>query len=258
MCDEGRFTYKAVHLDRLAAPAKSGEVTAWDAALAEAGRLLAQARDKSPSSLGVVLSAQATNEDLFAFLRLANEQLRTSRIYLTGNPEGWSDDILVSADKNPNTTGAKLIGGPTLRTAAELHQDLSNGSLNALLVIDGAGVTGPFDKLDALVAVTSHQGPLSEAAHVALPLSMWAEVDGSIVNRQGKVQRLRPAVESPGQAQPGWIIANRLAKTLGADLGYSEAKQVFAEACGKVALMGGAEWGKLEIPIQLRFANTRG
>jgi NADH-quinone oxidoreductase subunit G len=233
-------------------------VTAWDAALTEAGRLLSQARDKSPSSLGVVLSAQSTNEDVFAFVRLAAEHLRTSRLYLTGNAEGWSDDILVSADKNPNTTGAKLIGGPALRTAAELHQDLSNGSLTDLLVVEGAGVTGPFDKLSTLVAVTPHQGPLSAAAHVALPLSMWAEVDGTFFNRQGKVQRIRPTIDTTGQAQPGWTIATRLAKALGADLPYSEAKQVFSEACDKVALMSGAEWGKLEIPIQLRFANTRG
>jgi NADH-quinone oxidoreductase subunit G len=258
MCDEGRFTYKPVHHDRLASPLKAGQVTTWDTALAEAGRLLAQARDKSPSSLGVVLSAQSTNEDLFAFLRLATEHLRTSRIYLTGKPEGWSDDILVSADKNPNTTGAKLIGGPTLRTAAELHEDLANGSLNALLVVEGAGVTGPFDKLDALVAAIPQQGPLSAAAHVALPLSMWAEVDGTFVNRQGKVQRIRHAIDEAGQSQPGWTIATRLAKALGANLAYSEAKQVFAEACAKVALMSGAEWGKVEIPIQLRFANTRG
>jgi NADH-quinone oxidoreductase subunit G len=258
MCDEGRFTYKPVHQDRLASPLKAGGVTTGDAALAEAGRLLAQARDKAPSSLGVVLSAQLTNEDLLAFLRLANEQLRTSRIYLTGKPEGWSDDILVSADKNPNTTGAKLIGGPTLRTASELHDDLANGSLSALLVVEGAGVTGPFDKLQALVAVTSQQGPLTAAAHVSLPLAMWAEVDGTFVNRQGKVQRLRPAIEPTGQSQPGWTIAGSLAKALGGDLGYSEAKQVFAAVCNKVELMSRAEWGKLEIPIQLRFANTRG
>jgi predicted molibdopterin-dependent oxidoreductase YjgC len=109
-----------------------------------------------------------------------------------------------------------------------------------------------------LVAVIPHQGALSAAAHVALPLSMWAEVEGTFVNRQGKVQRIRRAIDEVGESQPGWQIATRLGKALGADLGYSEAKQVFTEARDKVELMSGADWGKLEIPIQLRFGNTRG
>jgi len=111
MCDDGRLTYKTLHENRLAAPMVAGAATSWGAALTEAARLLGQARDKSPATLGVVLSAHMTNEDLFAFLRLATECLRTDRVYLAGAPEGWCDDILVSADKNPNTTGAKLIGG---------------------------------------------------------------------------------------------------------------------------------------------------
>jgi NADH-quinone oxidoreductase subunit G len=230
----------------------------WDAALLAAARFLREAREQSPASLGVVLSAQASNEDLFAFSRLVSEQLRVDRVYLTGEGEGWSDDILVSADKNPNTTGAKLIGGPTLRTAAELTRDLESGVVTALLVVGGAGVAGPFDKLKSLVVVTSHQGPLCAAAHVAFPLALWAEIDGTFFNRQGKVQRLRAAITPAGQSRPGWEIAVRLARALGGGLDYVDAQDVFRAACEKVTLMSGAEWGKPQMPIQLRFANSRG
>jgi len=66
----------------------AGAATSWGAALTEAARLLDQARDKSPATLGVVLSAQMTNEDLFAFSRLATECLRTDRVYF-GRRTRW-------------------------------------------------------------------------------------------------------------------------------------------------------------------------
>jgi NADH-quinone oxidoreductase subunit G len=258
MCDEGRLIYQRVHHNRLVSPMVAGSPASWDAALAEAARLLAQARDKSPATLGVVLSAQMTNEDLFAFSRLAGEDLRTSRVYLVGAGEGWRDDILVSADKNPNTTGAKLIGGLTLRTAADLKQDLETGVLTALLLVGEADVVGSLGLLQSLVVLTSHQGAPVAAAQVALPLAMWAEVDGSFTNRQGKVQRLHAAIPPAGQARPGWGIAARLGQALGAGWTYANAKQVFSEARDKVTLMSGADWGKAEMPVQLRFANSRG
>jgi len=175
---------------------------------------------------------------------------------LVGAPDGWCDDILVSADKNPNTTGAKLIGGPTLRTAADLKRDLEGGVVTALLLVGEA--VGPLDSLQTLVAVTAHQDPPVAAAQVALPLAMWAEVDGSFTNRQGKVQRLYAALAPAGQSRPGWETAVRLARALGAAWTYGEAKQVFGEVCAKVTLMSRADWGKPEMPVQLRFANSRG
>jgi NADH-quinone oxidoreductase subunit G len=258
MCDEGRMTYKRVHHNRLVAPMVVGAPTSWDAALGEAARLLGSVRDKTPSTLGVVLSAQTTNETLFAFSRLSSEGLRTDRVYLAGEGEGSADDILVSADKNPNTTGTKLIGGPTLGTAADLKQDLETGVVTALLVVGAVGVVDRFASLPTLVVLDSHQGPMVSAARVALPLAMWAEVDGSFTNRQGKVQRLRAALAPAGQSRPGWEIADQLGRALGATRRYANAKQVFSEACEKVTLMSGADWGNPEIPVQLRFANSRG
>ena len=74
------------------------------------------------------------------------------------------------------------------------------------------------DSLQALVVVASHQAALAAAAQVALPLAMWAEVDGSFTNRQAKVQRLHAAVAPAGQSRPGWEIAARLGRAMGAAL----------------------------------------
>ena len=78
MCDEGRFTYKRVHTQRLAAPFSAGIPVEWDKALDDAGKLLRAALDVNPAEVGVVLNAQSTNEDLYALAKLTFEQDRKS------------------------------------------------------------------------------------------------------------------------------------------------------------------------------------
>jgi NADH-quinone oxidoreductase subunit G len=265
MCDEGRFTYKGVQTNRLAVPAVAGVPVEWDRALDEAGKRLKAALDRAPANVAVVFSAQSPNEDLYALAKLAFDNLGLGRAYLAGKDEGWSDDILVSADKNPNTAGARAIGGLKVKSLLELSRDLKAGAVTALLVVGEEGVLGkeglaalPLDRLEALVVLAWHQGPLVEAAQVALPLASWAEIDGTVTNRQGLVQRLRPAIEPAGDSLAGWEILAHLGRRLGVELGFDSAKKVFLEAQQKHPFMKGAEWGRPMLPVQLRFANTRG
>ncbi len=265
MCDEGRFTYKPVGAGRLAVPLSGGMPVDWDRALDDAAKLITAARELSPQGLGVVFSAAATNEDLHALARLAYEHLAVSRVYLLAKPEGWADDILVSADKNPNTAGARAIAGPGLKSVADLVRDLNDGALAGLIVLHPEAGVGPdaaaglpIDRLPMTILLTSHQGSLVDAAKVALPLAMWSEVDGTVTNRTGRVQRLRPSIEPAGDALPGWDILSHLAHRLGAAIDYESPKKVFLEAQQKHAFMKGAEWGRPMLPVQLRFANTRG
>jgi NADH-quinone oxidoreductase subunit G len=264
MCDEGRFTYKDLYGGRVAVPFIGGSAADWDRALDEAGKLLKSVLEKAPGSVGVVLNAQSTNEDLHALARLAFDHLHIEKAYLAGKDEGWSDDILVSADKNPNTAGAWAIGGARLLTLLDLSKDLKAGALKALLVVGDAGVVGkeglaalPLDGVTTVV-LASRQGPLAEAAQVLLPLAMWAEVDGTFTNKQGHVQRVRPAVPAAGDSLPGWEILSHLARRLGAAMDFASAKAAFTDAQAKHSFMRGAEWGKNLRPVQLRFANSRG
>jgi NADH-quinone oxidoreductase subunit G len=266
MCDDGRVTYRRVHAARLAAPMSGGTPVAWDEALDAATRQLRAVLDASPGRVGVVFNAQSTNEDLYALARLAFDHLRLERAYLAGLDQGWSDDILVSADKNPNTAGATAIGAGRLRTLVDLANDLKSGALGALVVAGADGVlvgdkaraAMPLERLEALVVLSAHQGPLVDAAHVALPLCDWAEVDGTFANRQGMVQRIRAAVPPAGDALPGWEILSHLARKLGATMDLQSAKAVFIEAKQKLPFMKDADWGRAMLPVQLRFANSRG
>jgi len=266
MCDEGRFTYKRVHKDRLAAPVSGGIPVEWDKALADAGRLLRAALDANPAEVGVVMSAQSTNEDLYALAKLTFEHLGLGKAYLSGQDQGWSDDILVSADKNPNTAGAMAIGAGRLRTLLDLANDIKSGAVTTLLVVGTHGVLGkdgapgalPLSKLKTLVVVGTHRDAVAGAAQVALPLTEWAEAEGTFTNRLGMVQRIRAAVPPAGDALPGWEILSHLARNLGATMEYTDAKTVFTEAKAKLPFMKDADWGRRYLPVQLRFAGTRG
>jgi len=266
MCDEGRFTYKALHAERLAAPRIGNSPTDWDRALEEAGKKLRAALDADASKVGVLFSAQTTNEDLYLLERLAFEHLRVGKAYLAGRDQGWHDDILVSADKNPNTAGAIAIGAGRLKNLMDLANDLRSGAISALLVLGAEGVlvgesaaaAMPVDRLSALVVIGTHTDLLVDSAHVALPLAAWAEVDGTFTNRLGMVQRIRAALPPAGDALPGWEIVTHLARRLGVTLDFSTPKAVFTEAKQKLAFMKDAEWGRAMLPVQLRFAGSRG
>jgi NADH-quinone oxidoreductase subunit G len=266
MCDEGRLTYKRVHAQRLAAPVSNGIPVEWDKALDDAGRLLRAALDSNPAEVGVVMNAQSTNEDLYALARLTFDHLGLGKAYLAGLDQGWSDDILVSADKNPNTAGAMAIGAGRLRSLLDLANDLKSGAVTTLLVVgthgvipaDAAPTALPLDKLKTLVVVGTHRDAVAAAAQVALPLTEWAESDGTFTNRLGMVQRVRAAVPPAGDSLPGWDILSHLARKLGATMDFTEAKTVFAEAKTKLPFMKDAEWGRTYLPVQLRFAGSRG
>jgi NADH-quinone oxidoreductase subunit G len=266
MCDEGRLTYKPVHIDRLAAPMSEGGAVDWDRALDDATRRLRTVLDQGPGRLGVVFNATSPNEDLYALAKLAFDHLGLGKAYLAGRDQGWSDKILVSADKNPNTAGAFAVGAGRLKTLIDLANDLKAGALGALLVVgtdgvlvgDAASTTMPLDRLEALVVLSTHKNAVTAAAHVALPLSGWAELDGTFTNKLGMVQRVHAAIPPAGDALPGWDILSHLARKLGATMDFQTAKSVFVEASSKLPFMKDADWGRAVRPIQLRFANSRG
>src|SRR4029078_875765 len=193
MCDEGRFTYKRTQTERLVAPMSGGTPVDWDKALDDAGRALAAVVAATPNHVGVVFNAQSTNEDLYALARLAFDHLHVGKAYTAGLDQAWSDDILVSADKNPNTAGAMAIGAGRLRSLLDLSNDLKAGAVTALIVVGTQGVQGkgpgvaalPFERLQALVAIGTHRDDVTAAAHVALSLTEWARADGTLISQPG-------------------------------------------------------------------------
>jgi formate dehydrogenase alpha subunit len=67
-------------------------------------------------------------------------------------------------------------------------------------------------------------------ADVVLPAACFAEKDGVFTNSDRRVQRVRKAVEPPGQARPDWEIICDLARAAGYPMpNYADAGEVYAE-----------------------------
>ena len=238
MCDEGRFTYKEIDNARVAAPRIGGETTSMDKALTFAAERLAGVPREL---LGVVLNAQATNEDNYLLAKVA-KALGITHVYLAGRPPKpeRADDILRSADVNPNTAGARLIANVVgkAKGTQQLNADIAAGSVRGLWIL-GDHVALDDEALAALgkldvVYQSPHDNFLSDKVSVLLPASSWAEVNGTFTNAKGLVQRVRAAVEPPGEARPHHELVALIAKRLGVDVGTPTPKALFAEMKGAV------------------------
>lgn len=265
MCDDGRFTYHALREARLAVATVGGLPSGWERAVASAGQRLAAVL-KQPGSLGVVLSAQHSNEDNFALATLA-KAWGASKVFLGALPAdpGRADDKLRDADRNPNTAGVRAIAAALslpLGSAAELESALAGGTLHGLVVLGDAlelseQALARLAEIE-VIAIATHERGLVKQAKVALPAAAWAELAGTVTNRQGKVQRMHAAFPPPGQALPGWEAVVKLAGATGVKLAWTHARDVFKDMTGKVAALSGLTWVREARPLQLRFAGSRG
>lgn len=265
MCDEGRFTYHELREQRLVGPVVDGLPSSWDRALAEAAGSLATALDSDHGAVGVVLSAQHTNEANFVLAKLARDHLGLDHIYLGGKAPvpDRADDILRDQDVNPNLAGVMAIVAGVAEPASKLAADLEGGTLRGLIVLGhdlpvSAEALDAATGLDALIVISDREVGIAASAKVALPAAGWAELDGTVTNRQGRVQRMHAAYPPMGQSLPAWEIAVRLARACDAAIDYDHPRKVFADMVAQVEEFAGAEWGKTVRPIQLRFANSRG
>ncbi len=87
LCDRGRFNFEAVNSDeRLGAPLvrvdDELQPTSWNAALARAAELISEAKAAAgPGSIAVLGGARGTNEDAYAWARLAKDVIGTPHVY---------------------------------------------------------------------------------------------------------------------------------------------------------------------------------
>ena len=121
---------------------------------------------------------------------------------------------------------AEQLGLDPPKSFTELMEKLAKDtyrfviSLGSEIEGDGAEARNELLRLKGAVAICSHDGPLSNAAHIALPACSWAEVAGTYVNKSGIAQRVEPVLEPLGDAYPAWQIVVALGRALGFDIDW--------------------------------------
>ncbi len=258
-CDDGRFVFKREFgPSRIEAPSlrqgSDAKTVQWDHALDLASTQLKQIlKNYGPSAVAAVGSNQATNEEAYLFTALTRHTLKAAVV--TGktdvSAEGYQvveDDILIKADKNPNTQGLKLFGGLDTDTQP-LVAALKAGSIRALIVYGrgldlalGDDAPALLAKVDLVLYIGAHEP--AHRADIVLPTLSWAEKDGSFTNFEGVVQRIHPAVAPLGQAWDDVDLFVSLLARFDVEAPATTEK-VFIEAASKVPGLAGANYARL-------------
>jgi formate dehydrogenase alpha subunit len=124
-------------------------------------------------------------------------------------------------------------------TATEMTGAALAGKLKALYIMGENPVMSDPDmnhtmkalnKLDFLVVQDIFMTETAELADVVLPAACFAEKDGTFTNTSRTVQRIRKAVDPPGEAREDSFIICELAKRLGFKMDHDLIEDVFHEA----------------------------
>lgn len=124
-------------------------------------------------------------------------------------------------------------------TATEMTKAAAEEKLRALYIMGENPVLSDPDmnhtihalkKLDFLIVQDIFLTETAELADVVLPAACFAEKDGTFTNTARMVQRVRKAVEPPGEAKEDAFIITELSKRLGYAMPYDSIEDIFREA----------------------------
>ena len=246
LCDEGRLSHHAwtdglvkQALDRTGGGAV--DVTSRDAADRVAEKIAASVQSgKTGKKIAFVLNPSLPLEDNWTAVSLANG-IGGVRLFMGGaTAKGSQDDLLKRADRNANRRGLEeLLKGSKVGSFGDLLSEA--GSFDVVVVLGSNhdlpdGWKKALGGVKTLAVLADRSGPLSDAATVVLPAPIPAMQNGTVVNFEGRVQRVRRAIrlEPAGVVFPHWRILKRIARTLGHAIEWSSEEQVFADIAARV------------------------
>ncbi|MBK9303159.1 MAG: (2Fe-2S)-binding protein [bacterium] len=219
MCDEGRDTYRELHADtRLREPLLRRDGALRPATWPEAWATLAAAAGPAAPLGFAVVSPRQSLEEIALFAHLA-AVLGAPAAGVSGGAReadrGEGDDLLRSADRAPNRAALAWLGLDE-PAGADLAARV-RAARGAVLVYGADPAADAPGWREAVAGRTvihlgTHRNATAESADIVIPLGAWAEKDGLLVNRQGRVQASRRAIARPGLAQEDWrFLADWLA-----------------------------------------------
>ncbi|MEY2545168.1 MAG: NADH-quinone oxidoreductase subunit [Verrucomicrobiota bacterium] len=259
MCDYGRLNFDYVQSDRrllepLILQNNKLVATDWKTAVANAAQ---QLRHFGGWNIAIIASGRMTNEEMWLTSRI-KESLGAQWIDIVPH-RGPGDDILLCEDRNPNTNGAKLLGltdEPGAKIPA-IIEAIKSGAVQALFVLCEnpleIGITREqLQNLPAVINMSILQNESTDLSTAVLPSASFAEKRGSMVNGDGRLQRLNRAVRPPGNARDDWDILRDLLQALTGSNGVYTIDDVFRQMSEAVPQFAGLSLTKIgDLGMQL-------
>jgi NADH-quinone oxidoreductase subunit G len=302
MCDHGRLnTFKNVNAeDRVDCPQlrREGKLikVGWDEIYAETASRIKSFPKDEVAFLG---SAYASCEDNYLLAKFARNVIGSGNLDFMNhiNPE-FGDDLLKRNDVTPNSMGAKLAGISPSKSGLNYEsiiKAIREGKIKALYVLEDDVVSvNPelekiFAKLDLLIVHSSNYNKTTELADIIFPAAAAAEKNGTLINFEGVIQRIRPAVATldadraldgmemsrldkfgtsfdrwatgvKRDARASWKILTGLAASLGHKMKFNMAEEVFAEMSSQIEVLKGLDYddiGQTGVKLNIEIAEPK-
>ncbi len=256
MCDEGRYGFGWLDRGRLRkvrGRSAGAPEASWEEALAAISAALAGSGPGEPRPrIGVIASAQLTNEELFLIREIFGRALGAEVSAAVPELPGSCDDFLIEADKSPNTLGATLLGsaGPGAVPVARILDDALAGRLDLLWVFahDLARLLGEDEirrlpeSVPLLVYSGTNESSTALFAHWVLPTAAYVEKDGTFVNSRGRVQRIGRAFPPLADSREDWRFLLDVARRLCLPLDWTGPEEIFQALAGALAPFAGLDY----------------
>ncbi len=103
-----------------------------------------------------------------------------------------------------------------------------------------------LDNLEFLVVQDIFLTETAQRADVVLPSACYAEKEGTFTNSERRVQRVRKAVEPPGEAWDDWKIFCEIATRMGYPMAYDSSQQIMEEISRVTPSYAGISYERIE------------
>ena len=151
--------------------------------------------------------------------------------------------------------GVKELSGQLGLPVTEMMNKAHEGELKALYIMgENPMVSDPdlhhagegMKKLEFLVVQDIFMTETARMADVVLPSACFAEKEGTFTNTERKVQRVRKAVDMPGEAREDWDILCDLSTRMGYRMKYESAREIMEEIARVTPSYCGINYERLE------------
>jgi len=149
--------------------------------------------------------------------------------------------------------GTKLPAKKGL-TVVEMMHAVREGKVKALYLMgENPALSDPnlnmtrdaLSKVDFMVSQDIFLTETGKYADVILPSVCFAEKEGTYTNTERRIQRVRKAVEPPGQARDDWEIVCNVATRMGYPMSYAGADKIMDEIASVSPIYGGISFDRI-------------
>jgi len=151
--------------------------------------------------------------------------------------------------------GAEIPGKPG-KPMTVMFKEALTGGIKGLYIMgenpvmseaDSAKAREALQKMELVVVQDIFFNETCEYADVVLPAASFAEKDGSFVNTERRVQRIRKAINPPGEAKSDTEIISELAGKIGLKgFNYSSQEEIMQEIASLVPKWAGINYKRME------------